>query len=238
MDTRIVSLLSGGNGFYRGACGMIGLLQEFAPEYRHELMIEEYKYTPEARAYLEGLGWVLNSVTPHRSKWTKFAAKRWPNTFTKINLWNLDCDKAIYMDLDAAPLGPLSQLDEATPGSQLYVTSFPGRRYRFRSGLMVLRPNKEIYGDLVELLAKNPKENGAKLGDQGLLNIYFKGKFAELQKRFHVVEKPIPKDPVVRHLRPKPWGTGPRDNHYRLWQSHYAKNEPPGGMQICRSLKK
>lgn len=236
MSTSIVSLLSGGSGFYQGAIGLIAMLKKYAPQYEHTLLIESHKYTEVAKEYLVSIGWNLLSVKPHRSQDTQFTAQRWPNTFTKINLWNLDFTKVIYLDLDAIPFSDITSLDNVTNDDKLYASVFPGKWYKFRSGLMVLKPDKQIYCDLVKLLTLDTDINRAKHGDQGLLNVYFEDNFTPLETKYHVVERPIPADTIIRHLIPKPWEESLREAHYQEWQSEYNKLKPPN-MKICTDAK-
>lgn len=215
MTNVVASMISGGQGFFQGAVVLGHALNRQAKGYKKLLLVEKESYTTKHLEYLEQVGWVIREVPALRTKPTEFAASRWPQTFTKLNLWNLDHDGyVLYMDADACPFSPIDPFFEYQP-KHVAATSTKNYRGRFRSGLMLFRPNKEVFSDLEVMLQDDPTKNGAKLGDQGLLNIYFKDKFDLFPDYYHLCDwYKCPQHIIVGHLRPKPWQT--RKGHPRM----------------------
>tara|TARA_R110000868_G_scaffold16587_2_gene73999 strand:- start:253 stop:963 length:711 start_codon:yes stop_codon:yes gene_type:complete len=205
MTEAIVSLISNGTGFLKGVVGLKCFLNSYAPSYTHALIVEQDKYKDKHLDYLRNIGYTLHIVAPLRSLPCGFAASRWPFTFTKLRLWELPYTKVLYIDADAAPFSsvqPILNVD-----CTLGATSTRRCATRFRSGMLLIQPNIEIFNNLQTLLNGDPTKNGAKLGDQGVLNIYFKRQFTSLPHHFHFVDWgwKVPHDIIIGHLRPKPW---------------------------------
>ncbi len=222
MNRACVSLISGGLGFLRGVCVQKMFLRKYMPSFRHVLLVEKLSYTDEQLGYIESVGWEVRLVEPLRTAPTEFAAARWPQTFTKLQLWaQTDLDYVVYMDADACPFRPydeLFELDFATVAATRVRADNPER---FRSGMMALKPNANTFKNIRHWIKKPPDENDAKLGDQGLLNLMFAGEFLDLPTKYNQCEwnKPKP-DTVIAHIRPVPWK---RHRHKAALSPYVAK---------------
>ncbi|GBG89014.1 hypothetical protein CBR_g48623 [Chara braunii] len=90
--------------------------------------------------------------------------------FDKINAWLFtEYSKMVFLDVDMLVLDNLDELfDRPEPAAvpDLYIGN------RFNSGLMVLKPSKAMYADLVAATSRLPSYNK---GDQGFFNSYFDG---------------------------------------------------------------
>lgn len=177
------------------------------PSYRHVLLVERDSYTDAQLEYLRKVGWEVRLVDPLRTEPTKFAAARWPRTFTKLQLWaQTDLDYVVYMDADACPFqsyDELFELDFETVAATRVRSDNPER---FRSGMMCLKPDANTFKNIMHWLQKSPDKNGAKLGDQGLLNLMFRGEFLDLPAKYNQCAWNKPRTgTVIAHIRPVPW---------------------------------
>ncbi|KAI5867141.1 glycosyltransferase family 8 protein [Durotheca rogersii] len=104
------------------------------------------------------------------------------SAFTKINLWKLaQFRKIVYIDADiVAYRAPDELFDIAAPFSAAPDIGWPDI---FNTGVMVLTPNLKDYNALVALAEENTSFDGA---DQGLINIYFGGKFNRISFTYNV----------------------------------------------------
>lgn len=101
-------------------------------------------------------------------------------TYTKVELWNLDYDKVLYLDCDTLPTIPKDSSEQGTilnllkldfPTGKILAAPDSGYPDIFNSGVFALKPNSTDYNNLVAA-SKLPDASfdGA---DQGLLNQYF-----------------------------------------------------------------
>ncbi|KAH8548891.1 glycogenin 1, isoform CRA_c [Umbelopsis sp. PMI_123] len=88
-------------------------------------------------------------------------------TFSKLQLWNLDYDKVVFLDADVLPLRLVDELFDRPEFSAAPDAGWPDC---FNSGVFVAVPNKDTYKQLCDLAASKGSFDG---GDQGLLNTYF-----------------------------------------------------------------
>jgi len=204
----VVTLISGGEGFYRGAVAQKWLLDQYAKEWPHVVLVERKSYKANQLAYLEKIGWDVREVNAIRSQPAPFAAKRWPRTFTKLQVWSLtEFQHVLYIDADAYPFASLKPFAKYQP-ENLAATQTLKCKTRFRSGLMLLRTDAEVFSELKAFCREPSQKNGAKLGDQGVLNIHFRNRFDLLPFHYHSVDWQLGfKHVIVGHLRPKPWET-------------------------------
>ncbi len=213
MIQAVVTLISGGHGFFLGAVGQKKLVDKFCPNLPHVVMVERNSYSEECLDYLKAIGSDVRIVSAIRMKKAcRYNASRWPRTFTKLNLWSLtDFQHVLFMDADAYPYSSeLFNLFSPYQPHFLAATTFVTNKNRFRSGMMVVRPDQEMYNDLCQYAAGNPWKIFAKLGDQGVLNQFVKDKkipWRRMPYNWHtVVWNAKTKDVIIGHLRPKPWG--------------------------------
>jgi alpha-N-acetylglucosamine transferase len=231
-----VTLCSGGFGFFHGACAQKILLNRYANGVSHAVILEDGAYPDNVADYLDHIGFVVHLLPPLRSLPCDFAASRWPRTFTKLHLWNLPYDKVVYMDADAIPCASLDEvfgLDHHLSATLVKLDN-PNR---FRSGMMVLRPDPDLYGNLLLYLNQSPEKNGAKLGDQGVLNLFFKERngFNPLAPRYNECNwKSKSKNILIAHLRPTPWsgrsGLPSMAKYVSIWRQALKDCEEQFGM--------
>jgi alpha-N-acetylglucosamine transferase len=215
MIQSVATLISGGQGFFLGVIGQKGLLNKYS-KLPHVVMVEDGSYPDKHIAYLEKIGSNVKIVPPIRTQKTNFAAKRWPKTFTKLNLWSLiEYEHILFLDADAYPYAPIDDLFKSIKPDFLGATTFAKNVNRFRSGMMVVKPNKNRMHELLEYIQKDPAKIQAKLGDQGVLNCFvnhhLNGEFVKICYHWHTVVWPKrPKNVIIGHVRPKPWAENPK----------------------------
>ena len=202
-----VAVISGGLGFMRGVCVQKMFLQKLMPSYRHILLVEHLSYTTAQLDYLRRIGWEVRLVEPLRTQKTNFAAARWPRTFTKLQLWSqTDLDYIVYLDADACPFKSYPELFGLEFDTVAATRVRPEDPKRFNSGVMSLKPSEETFLNILEWIKKKPEDNGAKLADQGLLNLMYAGKFHDLPDKYNQRKwNKKSADTVIAHIRPVPW---------------------------------
>ncbi|CUM47690.1 uncharacterized protein AC631_01725 [Debaryomyces fabryi] len=105
-------------------------------------------------------------------------------TFTKIQLWSLTrYDKILYLDADTLPNVPkdksqgsiLDLLKLEFPANKILAAPDSGFPDIFNSGVMLLKPNKSDYTNLLNLIEESKTNRKVSFdgADQGLLNQYF-----------------------------------------------------------------
>lgn len=105
-------------------------------------------------------------------------------TFTKIQLWSLTkYDKILYLDADTLPNAPkdksqgsiLDLLKLKFPANKILAAPDSGFPDIFNSGVMLLKPNKYDYTNLLNLIEESRVNHKVSFdgADQGLLNQYF-----------------------------------------------------------------
>ena len=94
----------------------------------------------------------------------------WTNSeMTKLNIWNLtQFEKVVYIDADCMVMGDLDSLFDRDCSFAACPDVFPPDK--FNAGVMVLRPNADVFEDMKLKLASLPSHDG---GDTGFLNSYF-----------------------------------------------------------------
>ncbi|CAG5122956.1 unnamed protein product, partial [Candidula unifasciata] len=91
-------------------------------------------------------------------------------TFTKIHCWRLtQFKKCVFMDADTLVV---QNIDELFDRDELSAAPDPGWPDCFNSGVFVYVPSEETYRSLLSFAVTSQSFDG---GDQGLLNLYFKG---------------------------------------------------------------
>lgn len=90
--------------------------------------------------------------------------------YLKLLLWNMDYDTIVYLDADTLPVRPIDDLFEFATEGKVAAAPDAGWPDIFNSGVMVLKPDKKVYGDLLAYSKEHTSFDGA---DQGLLNDFF-----------------------------------------------------------------
>lgn len=106
--------------------------------------------------------------------YTSNCYNRWNYTFDKINVFSLtEYKKIIYLDSDLLILKNLDHLFNLD--QQTMVSDKPFTK-GYNSALMVIKPSKKDYHGLLNIIKKYSKENKDLVGDQNVINEYFKNK--------------------------------------------------------------
>jgi alpha-N-acetylglucosamine transferase len=100
---------------------------------------------------------------------------RWNYTFDKLNVFSLtEYDKIIYLDSD---LLILKNIDDLFNIKRFTMTSdIPFYYDKLNSAVMIIKPNIDDYNGLVELAKKYDEEKKDNIGDQNVINDFFKGR--------------------------------------------------------------
>ncbi len=172
----------------------------------------------------------------------KMGFSTYETVYTKLHLWNqTEFDRLIYLDADTIVVGSLDQLLEGPDFAASPCFTAPDL---FNAGMMVLKPSRERYEDLMEKRATLPSYDGS---DQGFLNSYFPDWYTgdpsrRLPMKFNVprllrVYRPawnrLTEDMRVLHYvgRNKPWKINTQDMEKKkrkpsLWAKLRRRNEP------------
>ena len=94
----------------------------------------------------------------------------WDNSaYTKLNLWNMiEFDKIVYIDADAMLISSTDELFDLNTEFAAAPDIFPPDK--FNAGVLVIKPNKDIYHDMIEKITILSSYDG---GDTGFLNAFF-----------------------------------------------------------------
>lgn len=131
----------------------------------------------------------------------------WKNTFDKLNIFSLvEYEKIVYLDVDVLILENIDSLFDYPTPSMCY--DRPWFNDRFNSGIMVITPNTSDYEQLLKL----NDEQTANIGDQDLLNKYFKGKINPLPDNYNIMRTLTDEKnaittifhPVGKYINPEP----------------------------------
>lgn len=134
--------------------------------------------------------YLSSSVLGEQTKGFNQSFKHWEYTFDKLKVWEFEqFDKLIYLDSDMLILGNLDHLFEKEAFSGVCAgKSIPGHEHYkgINSGLVIIRPNKEVANELSQLASQVITERVAKgepTGDQDVLQVYLADwdKHSELQ---------------------------------------------------------
>ena len=131
------------------------------------------------------------------------------NCYNKIHLWNQDYDKIIYFDADVIVVKNTDHLfnltHEFAAGSSFQTTYCTETRKPikagwkseyFNSGVMVLRPDKKVFSDLIRM--KDTVSTPNDPSDQGLLNHYFSKRWHRLKPIYNFTRR-------VHDVAPHKW---------------------------------
>ncbi len=122
-----------------------------------------------ARAQLEAQGWFLRDVEPISAPMTgELLFARFASSFVKLRAFQLvEYDKVVFLDADTIVVQSIDELFERPFFAAAPDFFMPDR---FNSGVMVLDPSEQLFGELLGSLGKLPTYDG---GDQGLLNSHW-----------------------------------------------------------------
>jgi len=161
------------------------------------------------------------------------------NCYNKIHLWNQDFDKIIYFDADVLVIKNIDHLFEieadfaAGSSFQTILDAKTGKPTKagwrgdyFNSGVMILKPDKKIFEELI--IMKDTVETPKDPSDQGLLNHCFAGKWHRLKPIYNFTRRVFDVAPykwkelrneicVIHYTLEKPWKKREDTDINKLW---------------------
>jgi hypothetical protein len=160
-------------------------------------------------------------------KRTKDKQKRWGNMMTKLNLWNLPYEKVLYLDTDTILLDSMDNLKD---GNFSLMAQTGLNHKQFNAGVLLLKPNKKIFEDLMSYKNKRHPQLYSNIIDcteQALLNDYFKDyktlEVARPEKNYVSTGKESSIHWITNWC-PKPWYgndyTDCNTYYYKLWNKY------------------
>ena len=123
--------------------------------------------------------------------------------YTKLHLWNLtQYERLLYVDLDTLPVAQFAEVfEQSLIGCQnVAMVIDAGRIDYFNAGVMLIEPNKDIFGWLIGNVTLLP--HGSFFLEQDYLNTYFKGRICTLPKKYNAIVSDrahFPPDLVIIH---------------------------------------
>jgi len=120
-----------------------------------------------------GAGLCVDDSTVSKAKSDVMHKYRRSEHFSKLNLFSLDLDVAIYLDADVLPMRNMDHLfDRIPPHIRLQAVCDCASLAHMNSGVMVVRPREFDFGDMLSSIKLMKSYND---GDQGFLNTYALG---------------------------------------------------------------
>ena len=152
-------------------------------------------------------------------------------TYTKLHIFRFDeYEKIIYLDSDLIVVKSIDHLFNKVEGSFAACAQTPYREDLFNSGVMVIKPSKHTFDDLMAQKDILATVDG---GDQGFLNEYFKnweklnikynaGKriYSEQRAKWDKIDHH-----VIHYVGGKPWLGGEKgyEELEKLWFEYYNR---------------
>ena len=104
---------------------------------------------------------------------TEYHINNWKNTFDKLNIFSLtEYDKIVYLDSDMIILENIDELFNLEPLTM--ASDKPYHDDSYNSGIMVIKPNLKDYKGLLKRTKEWDEMHVRNLGDQNIINDYFK----------------------------------------------------------------
>ena len=169
MKSAYVSALCNGDGYAPGVEALGQSLLESGSTIPRVLMVTS-DVPLSARSALEAQGWRLREVEPipNPKPSAEHLFRRFGGVFTKLRAWDLtEIDRVVFLDADTLVLKNVDDLFERPELAAAPDFFMPDR---FNSGVMVLRPSRATFEQMLARLAEAPSYDG---GDQGFLNTFF-----------------------------------------------------------------
>jgi len=105
---------------------------------------------------------IHNAYEGHEASWAN-------SELLKLNIWNLTMfDQVVYLDADTLVLECVDELFDRDCSFAAAPDTFPPDK--FNAGVLFVRPNAEVFEDMVSKVGTLPSYDG---GDTGFLNAYF-----------------------------------------------------------------
>ena len=150
-------------------------------------------------------------------------------TYTKLHIFSYEeHDRIIFLDSDLIVIKSLDHLFQEVTSNFAACACTPYWEDRFNSGVMVIRPDKEIFEDM---MAKKDTLFTYDGSDQGFLNTYFKD-WQKLDIKYNAGKRIFSETPdhwaaidhhVIHFVGAKPWlgGESGYEELERLWFKYY-----------------
>jgi inositol phosphorylceramide glucuronosyltransferase 1 len=189
------------------------------------------RVSSRALCIARAVGWEPHAVPfippPHNGK---DIYHRFKDVYTKLNLWSLDkmgVDRLVYLDADTLVRGNFDELfdipfDFAAVGD-VYGDK-RGFAVTFNTGVLVLRPDSAVLGDIKRKLETAVYPLGE--ADQAFLNLYFAGTAVRLPYAYNA-------NLAIKKRSPALWGAlegEMRVVHYTLVKPFFAESESESGL--------
>ena len=173
----------------------------------------------------------------------------WKNTFDKLNVFSLtEYEKVVYLDSDMLILENIDHLFNQPPITM--TSNLPYAKESNNSCIMIIEPNKKDYEGLLNKMQEFDQRKRDKIGDQDIINAYFKDKVKILDESYNmmrfisknkkqyydvltdnyiykyevIVTRRLATKPKVIHyiLRPKPFNTNMpfEDEYYHIYKNY------------------
>lgn len=135
--------------------------------------------------------------------------------FTKLNIWKLiQFNSLVYLDADLVFLQNCDEIISQCsyhPGIKFAATSHVGGDEGIQAGLMFVRPDIDLYNDLIEKVESKDYSNTH--SDQSFINWYFPKNqmWTELHQHYNVLQKRVRLGPNFEKIKiyhyngQKPW---------------------------------
>jgi glycogenin glucosyltransferase len=186
-----------------------------------------------SRATISEYGGFVLDVEPIESKLARPQTFRanpnfHQNCFYKLNMWRMDFEQIVYLDADMLVRESIEELfnieEEFAACAPTVITinketravtsAFIGESC-FNAGMLVLKPSKTVFEDM--MVQKDSMTLESDPSDQGFLNVYYENRWKRLSSKYNATPR------MFRHNR-KEWDRlQPKIIHFALeqpWMKH------------------
>jgi len=174
-----------------GALALGYSLKNYNPSHNIYMMYIPAQVTEETLCILEKAGWNLYPVKRIPSP-VQGVLPGFLDQFTKFQLWNMtEFDGIVYLDADTIVCSKLYGLFSLiAPETGFEFGAAPDNWYgkftfNFNAGVMVLRPNKLVYNELLEI-SKEPGNYDVLFAEQSFLNEYYRFRYISLPQTYNM----------------------------------------------------
>jgi alpha-N-acetylglucosamine transferase len=158
---------------------------------------------------------IVHAVRPKAK--VKYYAKRWPMTFSKLHIWGVESDRAIYIDADCLAVQPFWNALAYREFDRVAACWVVRGSNRFNAGMMVIKPSKQLHEKFIDDVTNgDPALTHVAGSDQSYHNLQFPN-WTQVPDRFNYrwwANKPG--NLAIAHIRPHPWGKSQMPSpHYK-----------------------
>jgi glycogenin glucosyltransferase len=161
----------------------------------------------------------------------KSRLKDFTYTYTKLHVFSYsEYDRIIFLDSDLIVVNSIDHLFDEIKSGFAACACTPYWEHRFNSGVMVLRPDKRIFKDMMAQKDIMPTYDGS---DQGFLNSYFKD-WQKLDIKYNAGKRIYSETPdhwaqidhhVIHFVGGKPWlgGEVGYEALEKMWYDYFRR---------------